>query len=308
MPSSSARPMKPCNIFQIQRLSVNDGEGIRTTVFFKGCNLRCRWCANPESWHFEPQLMFLPHKCVSCGACVSACPRQANWQDEAGTLHFNSSSCTLCGSCINICPAQARQQMGKSMSIDAVISELKKDYLFYAESGGGVTFSGGEPYLHPEYLAQLTNACHALGIDTCSESCGFFDFDTVSKLIADMDALFFDIKIMNTAKHKHYTGQSNDVILENIAKASAINKNITVRVPVIADVNDDYVNMHAMCKFLTQKTSIRRVELLSYHKLGLEKMTALGMPAIIFHPPTEQRLEELKEIIADYGIENVSYK
>lgn len=300
--------MKSCNIFQIQRLSVNDGEGIRTTVFFKGCQLRCRWCANPESWRFEPQLMFFPHKCVGCGACVSACPRQANWQDEAGTLHFNSSSCTLCGSCISICPAGARQQMGKAMSVDAVISELKKDYLFYAESGGGVTFSGGEPYLHPEYLAQLTHACHALGIDTCSESCGFFDFEAVSDLIAEMDALFFDIKIMDTAKHKHYTGQSNDVILKNIAKASAINKNITVRVPVINDVNDDYANMHAMCKFLTQKTHIRRVELLTYHKLGLEKMTALGMPALIFHPPTEQRLEELKEIITGYEIENVSYK
>ena len=123
-----------------------------------------------------------------------------------------------------------------------------------------------------------------------------------------MDALFFDIKIMDTAKHKHYTGQSNDVILKNIAKASAINKNITVRVPVINDVNDDYANMHAMCKFLTQKTHIRRVELLTYHKLGLEKMTALGMPALIFHPPTEQRLEELKEIITGYEIENVSYK
>ncbi len=300
--------MRPCNIFQLQRLSVNDGEGIRTTVFFKGCHLRCQWCANPESWRFEEELMFLPHKCVGCGACIAVCPRKANWRDTEGKVHFRRSSCTLCGACLAKCPAGARQPMGKAMSVEEVVKEIKKDFLFYMESGGGVTFSGGEPYLHAEYLRELVAACHRLGIDTCTESCGYFDFETVKDIIADMDALFFDIKIMDSEKHKHYTGQGNEMILENISKASAINPRITVRVPVIEGVNDDDGNMHALCRFLTEKTSIRRVELLTYHKLGLEKMTALGMLAHVFAPPSDARLESLKEILAGYGIENVSYK
>lgn len=300
--------MKPCNIFQIQRLSVNDGEGIRTTVFFKGCQLRCRWCANPESWRFEPQLMFLPHKCSGCGLCTAICPQQANTRSADGSIHFNSSLCKLCSQCINQCPMQARQQMGKNLSIEEVINEIKKDYLFYAESGGGVTFSGGEPYLHHEYLRELMHSCHALGIDTCTESCGYFDFAACKDIIKEMDALFFDIKIMDSNKHKHFTGQSNELILENIRQAAGINKNITIRVPVIKGVNDDIDNMHQLCQFLKQKTSICRIELLSYHKLGLEKMTALGLPATVFAAPEARQLELLKGIISSYSIENISYK
>ncbi len=203
---------------------------------------------------------------------------------------------------------QARQQMGQELSISEVMTELKKDFLFYAESGGGVTFSGGEPYLHTDYLRKLMHCCHQFGIDTCTESCGYFDFAQCKDIIADMDALFFDIKLMDSQKHKHFTGQNNELILQNISQASAINKNITIRVPVIQNVNDDLKNMHQMCKWLTEKTSIRRIELLSYHKLGLEKMTALGIPSTVFAAPTEERLQELKTIINSYNIENVSYK
>lgn len=300
--------MNPCNIFQLQRLSVNDGEGIRTTVFFKGCHLRCSWCANPESWLFEPQLMFLPHKCVNCGRCVQICPHQACVQAADGTVHFRSAHCRLCGACLQSCPAGARQQMGKSMTVEQVMREIKKDYLFYAESGGGVTFSGGEPYLHPQYLRQLARACHELGISTCTESCGCFDFAECRDIIAEMNQLFFDIKMMDPARHMKYTGHDNAEILRNIARSSAINNNIVVRVPVIRDVNDDENNMRRMCGFLRDATSIRRVELLSYHKLGVEKMTALGLPAVVFQAPTEERLRKLRDIIASYALENVSYK
>lgn len=300
--------MKPCNIFQLQRLSVNDGEGIRTTVFFKGCHLRCRWCANPESWRFEPQLMFLPHKCCQCGLCTRLCPQQANTMSSDGQIHFNSRLCCLCGSCVKACPMQARQQLGEALSVQEVVSELKKDYLFYMESGGGVTFSGGEPYLHPEYLRELVQCCHRLGINTCTESCGYFDFAACEDIIKAMDALFFDIKLMDSAKHKQYTGQPNELILANICRAAKINTNITIRVPVIKAINDDEQNIHRLCQFLTQNTSIRRIELLTYHKLGVEKMTALGLPAQIFQPPAEDRLHKLKEIIQSYGISNVSYK
>ena len=300
--------MKPCNIFQLQRLSVNDGEGIRTTVFFKGCHLRCRWCANPESWRFEAQLMYLPHKCCHCGRCADICPAKANTLSKDGALYFNSALCRLCGRCITACPMQARQQLGEQLSVQEVINEIKKDYLFYMESGGGVTFSGGEPYLHPQYLRELADCCHRLGINTCTESCGYFDFEQCKDIIAAMDALFFDIKLMDSAKHKHYTGQPNAVILSNISKAAKINSHITIRVPVIKDVNDDLQNMQLLCQFLTQNTNIKHIELLTYHKLGVEKMTALGLPAQVFQPPEEHRLTKLKEIITSYGLTNISYK
>ena len=228
--------MKPCNIFQIQRLSVNDGEGIRTTVFFKGCALRCQWCANPESWSFESQLMFFPHKCNGCGSCLAVCKQGANTRDDNGDIVFRSEKCIACGACIEPCVQNARQQMGKELPIAAVIKEIKKDYIFYQESGGGVTFSGGEPFLHPGYLRQLNQACHSIGINTAVESCAHFDFETCRDIVANIDQLFFDIKIMDSAKHKKYTGVDNVGILENIAAASKINSNIIVRVPVIAGV------------------------------------------------------------------------
>ena len=300
--------MKPCNIFQLQRLSVNDGEGIRTTVFFKGCALRCQWCANPESWAFDAQLMFFPHKCTGCGNCVTVCKQEANVRNNDGAINFISSNCINCGECLACCPADARQVMGEELTIDAVMTQLKKDYIFYLESGGGVTFSGGEPFLHPEYLRLLNARCHQLGINTAVESCAYFDFAACQDIIANIDQLFFDLKIMDSARHKQYTGVTNERILANIEAASKINDNIIVRVPVITGVNDSDENMSALAKFLLAKTSITRVELLPYHKLGLEKMTALGMPAVVFETPSEAKMEELNALLVREGMTIVSFK
>ena len=300
--------MKPCNIFQLQRLSVNDGEGIRTTVFFKGCALRCQWCANPESWAFDAQLMFFPHKCTGCGNCVTVCKQEANVRNNDGAINFISSNCINCGECLACCPADARQVMGEELTIDAVMTQLKKDYIFYLESGGGVTFSGGEPFLHPEYLRLLNDRCHQLGINTAVESCAYFDLAACQDIIANIDQHFFDLKIMDSARHKQYTGVTNERILANIEAASKINDNIIVRVPVITGVNDSDENMSALAKFLLAKTSITRVELLPYHKLGLEKMTALGMPAVVFETPSEAKMEELNALLVREGITIVSFK
>ena len=300
--------MKPCNIFQLQRLSVNDGEGIRTTVFFKGCALRCQWCANPESWAFDAQLMFFPHKCTGCGNCVTVCKQEANVRNNDGAINFISSNCINCGECLACCPADARQVMGEELTIDEVMTQLKKDYIFYLESGGGVTFSGGEPFLHPEYLRLLNARCHQLGINTAVESCAYFDFAACQDIIANIDQLFFDLKIMDSARHKQYTGVTNERILANIEAASKINDNIFVRVPVITGVNDSDENMSALAKFLLAKTSITRVELLPYHKLGLEKMTALGMPAVVFETPSEAKMEELNSLLVREGMTIVSFK
>ena len=300
--------MKPCNIFQLQRLSVNDGEGIRTTVFFKGCALRCQWCANPESWSFDTQLMFFPQKCTGCGNCIALCKQATNVRNNEGAVNFISSSCVNCGECLAVCSADARQVMGEELTIDAVMTQLKKDYIFYLESGGGVTFSGGEPFLHPEYLRLLNDKCHQLGINTAVESCAYFDFAACQDIIANIDQLFFDLKIMDSTRHKQYTGVTNERILANIEAASKINDNIIIRVPVITGVNDSAENMLALARFLREKTSINRVELLPYHKLGLEKMTALGMPAVVFETPSETKMGELNLLLAREGIMTVSFK
>ena len=300
--------MKPFNIFQLQRLSVNDGEGIRTTVFFKGCALRCQWCANPESWAFDAQLMFFPHKCTGCGNCVTVFKQDDNVRNNDGAINFISSNCINCGECLACCLADARQVMGEELTIDAVMTQLKKDYIFYLESGGGVTFSGGEPFLHPEYLRLLNARCHQLGINTAVESCAYFDFAACQDIIANIDQLFFDLKIMDSARHKQYTGVTNERILANIEATSKINDNIIVRVPVITGVNDSDENMSALAKFLLAKTSITRVELLPYHKLGLEKMTALGMPAVVFETPSEAKMEELNALLVREGMTIVSFK
>ena len=198
--------------------------------------------------------------------------------------------------------------MGRELPVEAVIKEIKKDYIFYQESGGGVTFSGGEPFLHPDYLRQLNQACHSIGINTAVESCAHFDFAACRDIVENIDQIFFDIKIMDSAKHKKYTGQGNSLILENIAASSKVNRNIIVRVPVIAGVNDDDENMLAMCSFLKEKTAIRKAELLPYHKLGFEKMAALGIAARDFATPSEDKMNHLQELIVGEGLEVVSFK
>lgn len=300
--------MKPCNIFQIQRLSVNDGDGIRSTVFFKGCNLRCRWCANPESWSFTPQLMFLPHKCTGCGNCMVVCRQHANSRDKKGKITFNVSLCLNCGACQTICPTNARYIIGQPMTTAEIINEVKKDLLFYESSGGGVTFSGGEPFLQPQYLGQLIRACQKLGINTAVESCGNFDLQHCRELLPEIDQLFFDIKLMDSNKHRYFTGYDNEKILTNITSSAHLNNNIVIRVPTICGVNADAENFETMCRFLTTHTNIKKIELLPYHRLGYEKMQALGIEGQVFFPPSEQQLATLTSIIHSYGLNTVTYK
>ncbi|MDQ0203832.1 glycyl-radical enzyme activating protein [Pectinatus haikarae] len=300
--------MKQCDyIFQMQRLSVNDGEGIRTTIFLKGCRLRCRWCANPESWRDVPQVMFFAHKCISCGKCITVCPSLANNTDSAGRIFFHNEKCKTCGHCLQVCPVNARQMMGTYFSADEVMDQLKKDMIFFDESGGGVTFSGGEPFLHTAYLRALIKRCGQLGISTAAESCGYFDAEACKDIIAAMDMIFFDIKMMNSIRHKKYTGIGNEEILHNIAAAAQINDNIVIRVPLIKNINTDKQNFAAMIDFL-RENSLNKVELLPYHILGYEKMRALGMSPEKYSTPVGAEIEELEYLLKSNDIEVVSYK
>ena len=299
--------MRQCDyIFQIQRLSVNDGEGIRTTIFFKGCNLRCKWCANPESWSFTPQIMFFSHKCSVCGQCLSVCPTHANELTDKNKLIFRSDKCINCSSCIDVCPANARQIMGRSFSFTEVMTEIKKDMIFYEQSGGGVTFSGGEPLLHPDYIEKLLIYCQQLGISTAVESCGFFNFSQCRHLIEQFDMIFFDIKIMNDDLHINYTGQSNKKILQNIAQATRLNPNIIIRVPLINNINTDIANFEKLTYFM-KKNKLNKIELLPYHSLGYEKMLSLGKPANKYTPPSTDTFLIINDFLQKNNIEIVSY-
>lgn len=306
------QPMSPCNgtIFQIQRWSINDGEGIRSTVFLKGCPLRCKWCANPESWKTDPEVLFLEERCSGCGRCQEVCPTRAIHLD-ASTCKANliAAKCQGCGKCCQVCPSNARKIMGTRVTLEEVMKVVKRDAVFYRESGGGVTFSGGEPFAQPEFLRQLVLACRKAGIDTAVETCGYYDWEQVQDIFDLLDGVFVDIKHMDDAVHKQWTGVGNRRILENIKRISQLRSNTIIRVPLIEEVNASESNIRAMCEFLLGQTQIRQVELLPYHDLGEVKYKGLADRRYYsFTTPSEDCINSLKQLIAEYGIENVDFK
>jgi pyruvate formate lyase activating enzyme len=295
-------------IFQIQRWSVNDGEGIRSTVFLKGCPLQCKWCANPESWHGAPEVLFLPERCSGCGCCISACDAGAIRLDAESGKAVAVGACKGCGQCCGVCPCGARKQIGSRVTVDDVMKVVKRDAVFYRESGGGITFSGGEPFAQPEFLRQLVTACNRLGLDTAVETCGFYDWNRVSDIFECLDSVFVDIKHMNDAVHRRWTGVGNRLILENIERISLLNANTIVRVPLIGEVNANEENIREMCGFLRQKTRIKGVELLPYHDFGKSKQDAAGIAAPVFTTPDAAMIDKFEEIISEYGIKIFHFK
>ncbi|EGO63374.1 glycyl-radical enzyme activating protein [Acetonema longum] len=295
-------------IFQIQRWSINDGEGIRSTVFLKGCPLRCQWCANPESWHGNPEVLFLQEKCTGCGQCAVVCDAAAVRIDPVSRKAVTSGACLGCGKCCQVCAGGARKQIGMRVTVDDVMKIIQRDAVFYRESGGGVTFSGGEPFLQAEFLRQLVLACGRIGLDTAVETCGFYDWQQVADIFAHLNCVFIDCKHMDDAIHRKWTGVGNQRILENIQRISQLPLRTIVRVPLIREVNANEQNIREMCRFLVQKTGVREVELLAYHDYGKSKHHAAGLPDITFSALGEAETDRLKQIIADYGITLADFK
>jgi pyruvate formate lyase activating enzyme len=302
--------MKPCKgtIFQIQRWSVNDGEGIRSTVFFKGCPLRCQWCANPEAWNNQPEVLFFAEKCSGCGRCAQVCNSGAATMSAGNKSEFDRVKCNACFQCCTVCPTGARKKMGSTVAAEEVLKVIKRDAVFYRESGGGVTFSGGEPFAQATFLRQLVIACSRLGIDTAVETCGFYEWEPVKDIFEYLDCVFVDIKHMDDEIHKKLTGAGNRRILENIALISQINANTIVRVPLMEEVNANEQNIRRMCEFLQKNTRVAGVELLPYHDFGEAKYSAVGAKSQAFTVPGAAKMEELKQIITSYGIHIVDFK
>lgn len=299
--------MKTFNIFQVQRWSVHDGDGIRSTVFFKGCPLRCKWCANPESWYQKLELMVYEQKCTKCKSCLAVCEHGAINQSAVGEIQFDHAKCVYCQKCLAVCMHGARKHIGESVTVEEVMQKIRKDYIFYQESGGGVTFSGGEPFMQGSYLRQLVAQCQAMGIDTAVETSAYFDFAENQDIIAALDAIFIDIKHMDDEIHHIFTGVSNQKILENIIKISKLHQNIIIRVPLIREVNASEKNIRSMCEFLRKQTTIKQIELLPYHTLGEHKMEALGIAVQEYTAPTEEEIKNLEQMIESYDLSVVKF-
>ena len=270
-------------IFDIARGSYVDGPGIRTTVFFKGCNLRCAWCHNPESQDPRPQLMFYKNKCTGCGKCKEKCPH---------ALEF----CDACGLCAIYCPADARSLCGKEYTADEVLSIILKDKIFYETSGGGVTFSGGECMLHPDILTEILKKCKENGIHTAVDTAGHVSFETFQKVFPFTDLFLYDVKCMNSERHRKYVGVGNELILENLGRLLDMGGKVIIRIPTIPGVNDSRDEMLALKAFLESHGGAEAVELLPYHAMGEHKYDAIGKEATVFTPPTDEKLSELRKI------------
>ena len=269
-------------IFDIERNSFVDGPGIRTTVFFKGCNLNCAWCHNPESQAYKTQLMFYKDKCKGCGKCKEICSTPYN--------------CILCGKCALYCPVNARKVCGKEYTVDEVFAEIIKDKPFFDNSGGGVTFSGGECMLQIDFLLEILKKCKENGIHTAVDTAGHIPFENFEKILKYTDLFLYDIKLFDSVKHKEFVGVENTVILENLKKLLSLGAKIWIRIPVIADVNDSIEELQKIEEFLHLWGNPDKVELLPYHAMGENKYGAIGKEVQIFKVPSAEKMKQLKEI------------
>lgn len=241
-------------IFNIQKCSIHDGYGLRTLVFFKGCPLKCKWCANPESQSFSKVIMESDSRCIRCGACADICPQNAITQN--GNFPINREKCNLCGQCINSCYTGSKYFAGRDYTVDELFNEIKKDMAFYSNSNGGVTFSGGEPLCQSEFLYEVSKKCKEYGINIAIETCGCEQYYKFKSSLEYISFIFFDIKHMDPDMHKLLTGVDNKMILENLKKIDKHNIPITIRTPIIPKYNDDVKNIRAIAEYIKDLNNV----------------------------------------------------
>ena len=289
-------------VFDIKRYAIHDGPGIRTTVFFKGCPLNCLWCDNPESQRYTKEFIFWPERCLHCDSCVVVCKEKAIIKNEAHR-GVEETKCNYCGDCIQECYSEALQIIGKEMSVAELVTEVEKDVDFFRESGGGVTFAGGEPFSQADFLIDVLKGCKGRNLHTAMETCGFVSWDILERVSPHVDLFLYDIKHMNEDKHKTLTGVSNRLILSNLERIAAMNE-VIVRMPLIPDINDDEENIKAVGAFLSRLGKIGEVHLLPYHRLGVSKYEKLKKEYRLHKiaPPVQGGIEAVQRVLEQFGL------
>ena len=297
-------------IFNIQKFSTHDGDGVRTTIFFKGCPLRCMWCHNPESQHYYKELIFHQHKCTACGRCVAKCKQGANSIVD-GKIVFDRSKCTACGVCTDWCITEARELAGKEYTVDALVKEAMKDKIFYEQSGGDVTLSGGEVMAsqHMDYVEEVCRKLHENGVSVFIDTSGYTDYENLKRILPYVDVFLYDIKVMDPEDHKKFIGVDNSLILENLKKLSDEGAGLYIRLPIIQQVNATDEHIESVIHFLKENNiHARQVNLLPYHDIGKGKYASLDME---YHEdemsvPVSELMEHFKSMFEEQGFNKVN--
>lgn len=284
-------------VLNIQKCSLHDGDGIRTTVFFKGCPLECVWCHNPESQSYKKEILYNEEKCSSCGVCIEKCPNKAIYKGQE-LIELDKEKCKFCETCIDYCLNNARELAGKTYEIKELVKELVKDMAFYEESGGGVTLSGGEVMTQNiEYIKELVSILKQRGINIAIDTCGYSSFENYEKILPFVDTFLYDIKLIDNEKHKFFTKKSNELILDNLKMLSEKGANINIRIPLVEGVNVDKDNeeINRIIEFI-KPLNITKVNILPYHDIGKHKYKKLYMTykGEEFKRPSDEKLEEIK--------------
>jgi pyruvate formate lyase activating enzyme len=289
-------------VFDIKKYSINDGPGIRTTVFFKGCPLDCWWCHNPESKSFKPELMYRANRCTLCAECVADCPLGVI--SVKGTAATDWTRCDHCGLCAVACYNGARELIGREMTVAQVMKEIERDVPFFDQSKGGVTFSGGEPLLQRKFLAELLKICREHEIHTVVDTSGYAAWEELDSIRGYVNLFLYDLKGMDDERHKQYTGVSNQFILENLRRLSAVGAECVVRIPLIPGVNDEAENLRASGEFLSEMKNVVAVNLMGYHDMAQAKYEALGLAYRLseMQAPSAESMQSAAKILGDFGL------
>jgi pyruvate formate lyase activating enzyme len=289
-------------VFDIQRFSVHDGPGIRTTVFFKSCPLRCAWCSNPESQRAGPELVHARSRCIRCGTCVSVCPTGALRLTASG-IAVDRSNCLACDECSHACPTRAMRIAGRSWSVEEILAQVSRDAIFYRHSGGGMTLSGGEPLCQPDFSVALLRRARAMGFHTAVETAGWAGPRTVRRVLGEADLILYDVKHLDPARHLAGTGRTNERIVQNARLAAETGVDMVVRVPVIPGFNDNVDDILAIGRF-TVELGLSGIHLLPYHRYGAPKYGGLGRKFRMADasPPSRERMAAFRVALAALGL------
>lgn len=290
-------------ITDVQNYTINDGPGIRTMVFFKGCPLSCRWCHNPETWSVKPELMQCKPCCVGCGNCIKACTRKALSVTEDGVT-IDRALCDNCGECAKVCHSGALELQGRYVTVDEAYDVLMEDECFYRTSNGGITLSGGECTMQPAFVINLLRKLKKKGVHTTIETCGFCKWETLKEILEYVDLVLYDIKVPDDEKSRYYTGQTFRLIHENLGKTRERGKEVIIRYPMIPGVNDDAESIHRIIE-IAKEADIKKLHIMPFHQTGKPKWEGIGRPYFLSDmiEPENEDIQKVLDIFLAAGLD-----